>query len=77
MTSDTERVLAMERPAGAQILAAEPAASSARRESSGFSGELEAGDLGDEVFELPRDYGDVQMDPAKLEPTIIHEQYYR
>ena len=74
MASDTGRVLAMERPAGAQILAAEPAASSARRESNG---ELQADDLGDEVFELPQDYGDVQMDPAKLEPTIMHEQYYR
>ena len=40
------------------------------------NGDLEADDVGDEIFELPQDYGDVQMKPDNLEYTIFPGHYY-
>jgi hypothetical protein len=39
-------------------------------------GEKEAGDLGDEIFELPQGQGDVQVLPGALETTFFPGHYY-
>eukprot|EP00277_Geminigera_cryophila_P034829 CAMPEP_0173128194 /NCGR_PEP_ID=MMETSP1102-20130122/58321_1 /TAXON_ID=49646 /ORGANISM="Geminigera sp., Strain Caron Lab Isolate" /LENGTH=539 /DNA_ID=CAMNT_0014038115 /DNA_START=24 /DNA_END=1643 /DNA_ORIENTATION=- len=38
--------------------------------------DLESDDLGDEIFELPQDYGDVQVDPKDLEVQVFPGHYY-
>jgi hypothetical protein len=40
------------------------------------NGDLEADDVGDEIFELPQDYGDVQVNPDQLEYTMFPGHYY-
>ena len=40
------------------------------------SGDLEADGLGDEIFELNQDYGDVQIPADDLEYTVFPGHYY-
>jgi len=45
-------------------------------DSSDPNGNLESDDLGDEIFELPQDYGDVQVNPDDLEVQMFPGHYY-